>query len=73
MPDLVEYMLVIALIALVVASGIHILEKPIGKSTAASANTLQAVTAGQQGDTGSRQGGGGGQHGGGDQHGGGHH
>ncbi len=66
--DLVEYVLLTAMIALVLVAGIHTLGKSIANSTAASANTLKAVTAGPQG--GSPQGGGGDQQGDGDQQGG---
>ena len=46
--DLVGYVLLTALIALVLVAGIHTLGKSIAKSTAASANTLKAVAAGRR-------------------------
>jgi pilus assembly protein Flp/PilA len=70
--DLVEYVLLMALIALVLVAGIHTLGNSIAKSTAASANTLKAVAAGQQSGGGGQQGDGGDQQGN-DQQGGGHH
>jgi Flp pilus assembly pilin Flp len=71
--DLVEYVLLTAMIALVLVAGIHTLGKSIAKSTAASANTLKAVAAGPQGGGGGEQGDSGDQQGDNDQQGGGHH
>ena len=63
--DLVEYVLVVAVVGLALGAGTQIFGNSIGRSAAASANTLNAVAAGQQGGGGGQQGDGGGQQGGG--------